>query len=193
MPIPAVHHRRVGSTPADRILYDHRVPSVPTGRPGIRPRSTGGFSWSASWRPVINYTPSAMSARDEIGPGATRIDRWLFGVRLFKSRSSAADAVGGGRVHLNGERVKPSHGVKPGDTVTFTRSAVVFECVVAAVPLRRGPASEAARCYDETPASIARREVFAARMKVAAGLTPRPDDRPDKHDRRLLRRLRGRN
>src|SRR2546429_2710443 len=97
------------------------------------------------------------------------IDRWLFGVRLFKSRSSAVDAVGGGRVHLNGERVKPSHGVKPGDTVTFTRSAVVFECVVAAVPLRRGPASEAARCYDETPASKARREGFAARMKVAAG------------------------
>ena len=153
----------------------------------------GGFPWSASWRRVINYTPSAMSARDETEPGAMRIDRWLFGVRLFKSRSSAVDAVGGGRVHLNGERVKPSHGVKPGDTVTFTRSAVVFECVVAAVPLRRGPASEAARCYDETPASKARREVFAARMKVAAGLTPRPDDRPDKHDRRLLRRLRGRN
>ena len=153
----------------------------------------GGFPWSASWRRVINYTPSAMSAHDETEPGAMRIDRWLFGVRLFKSRSSAVDAVGGGRVHLNGERVKPSHGVKPGDTVTFTRSAVVFECVVAAVPLRRGPAGEAARCYDETPASKARREVFAARMKVAAGLTPRPDDRPDKHDRRLLRRLRGRN
>jgi ribosome-associated heat shock protein Hsp15 len=126
-------------------------------------------------------------------PGATRIDRWLFGVRLFKSRSAAADAVSGGRVHLNGERVKPSHGVKPGDSVTFTRGSVEFECVVAAIPLRRGPASEAARCYDETPASQARREEFSARMKVAAGLTPRPDDRPDKHDRRLIRRLRGRN
>ena len=91
------------------------------------------------------------------------------------------------------ERVKPSRGVKPGDTVTFTRSAVVFECVVAAVPLRRGPASEAARCYEETPASKARREDFATRMKVAAGLSPRPDDRPDKHERRLLRQLRGRN
>jgi len=134
-----------------------------------------------------------MSARDETGPGAMRIDRWLFGVRLCKSHSAAADAVGGGRVHLNGERVKPSQGVKPGDTVTFTRSAVVFECVIAAVPLRRGPASDAARCYDETPASKARRQDFAARMKVAAGLTPRPDDRPDKRDRRLLRRLRGRN
>ena len=121
-----------------------------------------------------------------------RIDRWLFGVRLFKSRSVAADAVSGGKVHLNGERVKPSHEVKSGDTVTFTRSTVVFECLVAAVPLRRGPADEAARCYDETPASKARREEFAARMKVAAGRTPRPDNRPNKHDRRLLRHLRGR-
>ena len=121
-----------------------------------------------------------------------RIDRWLFTVRLFKSRSAGADAVSGGRVHLNGERVKPSHAVKRGDSVTFCRSAVLFECVVAAIPPRRGPASEAARCYDETPASNARREDFAARMKMTAGLRPRPAERPDKHGRRLLRQLRGR-
>jgi len=126
------------------------------------------------------------------GPGTSRIDRWLFGVRLFKSRSAAADAVSGGKVHLNGERVKPSRGVKAGDTVAFTRGAVEFECVVVAIPLRRGPAPEAARCYDETAASKTRREEFSARMKVAAALTPRPDDRPDKHERRALRRLRGR-
>lgn len=129
----------------------------------------------------------------ETGPGASRIDRWLFGVRLFKSRSLAADAVSGGKVHVNGERVKPSRSVQAGDTVTFTRGAVEFECVVVAIPLRRGPAAEAARCYDETAASQARRADFAARMKVAAALTPRPEERPDKHDRRMLRRLRGRN
>jgi ribosome-associated heat shock protein Hsp15 len=134
-----------------------------------------------------------MSEPEETGPGTSRMDRWLFGVRLFKSRSGATDAISGGKVHLNGERVKASHCIKTGDTVTFTRGAVVFECVVAAIPLRRGPASEASRCYDETPASKARREEFAARMKVAAGFTPRPDARPDKHDRRLLRQLRGRN
>jgi ribosome-associated heat shock protein Hsp15 len=127
------------------------------------------------------------------GPGLARIDRWLFGVRLFKSRSLAADAVSGGKVHVNAERVKPSRGVQPGDTVTFTRNTVVFECLVTAIPVRRGPAAEAARCYEETPASKARRAEFADRMKFAGGLTPRPDDRPDKHDRKLLRRLRGRN
>ena len=133
-----------------------------------------------------------MRLSEETGLGAKRIDRWLFAVRLFKSRSAAAEAVGGGRVHLNGERVKPSHGVKLGDNVTFTRNSVVFECVVVKAPLRRGPASEAARCYDEAPASKARREDFAARMKVAAGFSPRPDERPGKHDRRRLRQLRGR-
>jgi ribosome-associated heat shock protein Hsp15 len=121
-----------------------------------------------------------------------RIDRWLFAVRFFKTRTAAAEAVGGGKVHINGERVKPSHGVKPGDALTFTRDTVVFECVVTAAPLRRGPASEAARCYEETAVSKARRDQFAAHMKVAAGLRPRPNARPDKHGRRLLRQLRGR-
>jgi ribosome-associated heat shock protein Hsp15 len=60
-----------------------------------------------------------MNAPEETGPGALRIDRWLFAVRLFRSRSEAADAVSGGIVHLNGARVKPSHGIKAGDTVTF--------------------------------------------------------------------------
>ena len=130
--------------------------------------------------------------RTEDGPGAARLDRWLFGVRLFKSRSLATQAVTGGKVHLNGERVKPSREVRAGDVVTFVRGAVEFECTVAAIPVRRGPAPEAAKCYVETPASEARRAEFSQRMKIASALTPRPDERPNKHDRQALRRLRGR-
>jgi len=126
------------------------------------------------------------------GPGSARIDRWLFGVRLFKSRSLAAEAVGGGKVHINGARVRPSHSVAPGDLVTFTRGAVDFECVVVAIPVRRGPAKEAMACYTETDASRARREQHALRMRLAAAMAPRPDERPDKHQRRELRRLKGR-
>jgi len=129
---------------------------------------------------------------EDADSSAGRIDRWLFCVRLFKSRSLAAQAVGGGRVHINGARVKPSHAVRAGDLVGFSRGAIDFECTVVALPARRGPASEAVRCYEETPASRARREEFSARMKVAAALTPRPVERPDKHERRELRRLRGR-
>lgn len=133
-----------------------------------------------------------MSSSDEGGPGASRIDRWLYAVRLFKSRSAATAAVAGGRVHLNGERVKPSHGLKAGDGLAFTRGAVLFDCVVLAVPTRRGPATEAARCYEESAASQTRRDEHGARRRLAACPAPKPDQRPDKHGRRLLRQLRGR-
>lgn len=123
---------------------------------------------------------------------ALRVDRWLFAVRFFKSRSSAADAVAGGKVHINGERAKASRSVRVGDRIVFMRGAVAFECKVTAIPKRRGPASEAMRCYEETPESQARREQFAANMRVAAAMAPRPDERPDKHERKILRRLRGR-
>lgn len=126
------------------------------------------------------------------GPGAARIDRWLFGVRLFKSRSVAAAAVNGGKVHVNGARVRPSHSVRPGDVVTFSRGGVDFECAVVAIPERRGPAPEAGACYAETDASRAGREQHAQRMRLAAAMATRPDERPDKHQRRELRRLRGR-
>lgn len=125
-------------------------------------------------------------------PGAARIDRWLFAVRLAGSRVLAAQAVSGGRVHINGERVKPAHALRPGDRVTFVRGAVEFECTVTAIPARRGPARAAALCYAESAASLARRTEFAARMKLAAALTPRPPHRPEKHERARIRRLRGR-
>jgi ribosome-associated heat shock protein Hsp15 len=131
-------------------------------------------------------------ADDSDGPGAARCDRWLFGVRLFKSRSLAAEAVGGGKVHVNGARVRPSHSVRPGDVVTFSRGAVDFECEVVAIPDRRGPAKEAMMCYTESDASRQRREQHVQRMRLATAMVPRPEERPDKHQRRELRRLRGR-
>jgi ribosome-associated heat shock protein Hsp15 len=121
-----------------------------------------------------------------------RVDRWLFFVRLFKSRSLAAEAVTGGRVHVNGERVKSSRVVRVGDTLAFNRGAVPFDCEVTGLPLRRGPAPEAAACYRESEASVARRAQFAERMRLATAFAPRPDGRPDKHERRELRRIRGR-
>jgi ribosome-associated heat shock protein Hsp15 len=121
-----------------------------------------------------------------------RIDRWLFFVRLFKSRSLASEAVSGGRVHLNGERVKPAHVVRIGDQIGFSRGTVTFDCEVTGLPLRRGPAPQAAACYRESEASVARRAQFTERMRTATAFAPRPDTRPDKHERRELRRIRGR-
>ncbi|MGH8180536.1 MAG: RNA-binding S4 domain-containing protein [Steroidobacteraceae bacterium] len=136
--------------------------------------------------------PSDDSDASDSGPGVARIDRWLFGVRLFKSRSMAADAVNGGKVHVNGARVRPSHSVRNGDLVTFSRGVIDFECQVVAIPQRRGRAKEAVACYAETDASRHQREQHAQRMRLAAAMAPRPQVRPDKHQRRELRRMRGR-
>lgn len=133
-----------------------------------------------------------MAKPEESGPGAARIDRWLFAVRLFKSRSAATEAVNGGRVHVNGLRVKASHAVRAGDAIAFSRGTLLFESTVVSVPLRRGPASVAFQCYEETSASRQRREQLMARRRLAADMAPRPGERPDKHGRQLLRRLRGR-
>jgi ribosome-associated heat shock protein Hsp15 len=133
-----------------------------------------------------------MSEPSSTSAGAARVDRWLFAVRLYGSRPLAAQAVGGGRVHVNGERVKAGRAVRCGDRLTLMHGALEFECTVTAIPARRGPARQAALCYEESAASVARRAEFAARMKLAAALTPRPPARPDKHERRRLRRLRGR-
>jgi ribosome-associated heat shock protein Hsp15 len=118
-----------------------------------------------------------------------RLDKWLWFARFFKSRSLATDAVSGGRVHVNGARVKPARDVQVGDTVSVTRDEVRFEVVVQMLPTRRGPASEAQAAYLETTESVAQR---ARQREQLRNAPPAPLGRPDKHDRRALRGLRGR-
>jgi ribosome-associated heat shock protein Hsp15 len=128
----------------------------------------------------------------EGGGLALRIDRWLWCTRLFKSRTIAAEAVAGGKVHINGQRVKPAHAVRAGDRVTITRAGFEFECEVLKLPERRGSAPLAQACYAETDQGRAAREKFGEQARLAAAFAPRSSERPDKHARRELRRLRGR-
>ncbi|MEO8063185.1 MAG: RNA-binding S4 domain-containing protein [Pseudomonadota bacterium] len=141
----------------------------------------------------------ANAFENEVGEGAEgggetlRIDRWLWCTRLFKTRSLAAESVSGGKVHLNGVRVKPSRTLKVGDHVQITRPGFQFECEVLKLADRRGSATVAQSCYAETDAARAAREKHAANAKLAAAFSPPPSlERPDKHGRRELRRLRGR-
>jgi ribosome-associated heat shock protein Hsp15 len=128
------------------------------------------------------------------GGGATlRIDRWLWCTRLFKSRPLAAEAVAGGKVQLNGRRVKPAQPVHVGDMITVTRPGYQFECAVLKLPDRRGSAPIAQTCYAESDSARAAREKFTEQARLnAAFAQPRSLERPDKHGRRELRRLRGR-
>jgi ribosome-associated heat shock protein Hsp15 len=122
-----------------------------------------------------------------------RIDRWLWCARFFKSRSAAAEAVRGGHVRLNGQRVKPAHAVKIGDALQVALPhGAERDVAIAVIPKRRGPAPEAAASYVETAESIERRRKAAEERAARAIYVPPTAGKPDKRTRRLLRRARQR-
>jgi len=125
---------------------------------------------------------------DEPNSG-NRLDKWLWHARFYKTRSLATAAIIGGKVHLNGERVKPAHRVRGGDRISISLQGIVAEFDVLGLPTRRGPASEAARHYAETPQSAERRATLREQHRLADQSLPRPQLRPDKRDRRRLMRL----
>jgi ribosome-associated heat shock protein Hsp15 len=123
-----------------------------------------------------------------------RIDKWLWAARFFKTRGLATEAVAGGRVHVNGDRAKPSKDVRTGDTVEVRVGEVRWTVVVTGVSDKRGPASNAATLYDETPESSADRERHAAERRLARPPGADLGARPTKQARRridALRRHRG--
>lgn len=120
---------------------------------------------------------------------SSRLDKWLWFARFYKTRSLATAAITGGKVHLNAERVKPAHAVRAGDRLTLSLEGIVAEFEVLAIPRRRGPATEARTYYVETPASAARRAQLRDQQRLAQLTRPRPEGRPDKRDRRRLVRL----
>jgi ribosome-associated heat shock protein Hsp15 len=121
-----------------------------------------------------------------------RVDKWLWAARLAKTRSFAAEAVTGGRVAINGQRVKPSKEVRAGDEIEVTTGPYRRVVIVQGLAERRGPAKEAALLYEETAESVAARERLAAQRRLEAAPRPQPGGRPTKRDRRRLEARRGR-
>lgn len=119
-----------------------------------------------------------------------RIDKWLWAARLFKTRSAASEAVLGGRVHVNGARVKPAKELSNGDMLEVTLRTQKRTVRVTALSDRRGPATQAATLYEETPASISAREQAALERRLARPLGADFRERPSKRDRRRLEALR---
>ena len=122
-----------------------------------------------------------------------RLDKWLWFVRFFKTRSLATAAVRGGHVKLNGERAKPGVRVAAGDRIHVVRNQLSYDIEVLAVPYRRGPASEARSCYAESESSLRSRQQRLEQLRSDRLQMPVTDGRPDKRTRRALRsRNRGR-
>tara|TARA_B100000683_G_scaffold200869_1_gene194169 strand:+ start:1565 stop:1972 length:408 start_codon:yes stop_codon:yes gene_type:complete len=118
-----------------------------------------------------------------------RIDKWLWAARFFKTRTLAKTAIEGGKVQLAGQRVKVSREITAGDVLRIRQGWDERDVVVKAVSEQRRGAPIAQTLYEETVESIARRE-RAAEARKAAGAMARPTQRPGKHERKALERLR---
>ena len=125
----------------------------------------------------------------EQGKSKVRIDKWLWAARFFKTRSLAKSAIEGGKVQLAGQKVKVSREVAPGDVLRVRQGWDEREVTVIATSEQRRAAPIAQTLYQETEASVARR-ARTAEARKAAGALARPSQRPGKHERKALERLR---
>ena len=118
-----------------------------------------------------------------------RLDKWLWAARFFKTRPLATEAVNGGKVHLNGHRVKAGRMVHAGDALQIQRGPVLYEVVVKGINRQRRPASEMDQLYEETQASMEARQQLAELRKMAAGTRTAPATKPGKHERKHIVRF----
>jgi len=117
----------------------------------------------------------------------TRIDKWLWAARFFKTRSLATEAVNRGQVQIAQQDVKPSREIREGEVLTIWQAKVQHTVVVMGISEQRGPAQVARQLYAETPDSLERR----AKEAEARRLSPEPamtleHGRPTKRNRRDL-------
>lgn len=118
-----------------------------------------------------------------------RIDKWLWAARFFKTRSLAAEAVVGGKVKVNGERVKAAKTVRLDDELSIHIGHFEYLIRVLRLSDRRGPAAEAALLYQETGWSKAAREALATQLSATRVVYPRGEGRPTKKARREIIRF----
>jgi ribosome-associated heat shock protein Hsp15 len=131
--------------------------------------------------------------RNQDQESRVRLDKWLWAARFYKTRALATEAIAGGKVQVNGDRVKRARELKAGDEIRIRQGPYEHLIVVRALSDRRGPASQAATLYQERPESVAAREAMAIQLKsVHAAFVTDVKGRPTKRDRREINRLKGR-
>ena len=122
-------------------------------------------------------------------PEKLRLDKWLWAARFFKTRSLAKSAIEGGKVHLDGQRVKVSKEIGVGDMLQIRQGYDEKTVEVLQLSDQRRGAPEAQALYAETADSLARREAQALARKVAGGMIDRPPRKPSKQQRRQIQRF----
>jgi ribosome-associated heat shock protein Hsp15 len=122
----------------------------------------------------------------------TRIDKWLWAARFFKTRELASKACELGRVTWNGVRAKPAREVKVGDMLELENETGKFEVEVLALSQQRGPAAVAQTLYRETEKSAEARKKAVEIRKLMGPVDFAPAKRPSKRDRRLIHSFSGR-
>jgi ribosome-associated heat shock protein Hsp15 len=118
-----------------------------------------------------------------------RIDKWLWATRFFKTRGVAREAISGGKVHLNGQRVKPGRNLSVGDQLSVQRGQDEYLIEVLELSSRRGPAVVAQSLYQESEESRLKREKMAEQRKLEREEHAGRERRPDKRQRRRLVRF----
>jgi ribosome-associated heat shock protein Hsp15 len=118
-----------------------------------------------------------------------RLDKWLWAARFYKTRALAHEAIEGGRVRLDGDRVKPSRDVRVGDVLALHVNDLEWVVSVRKLSERRGPASEARELYAETEESLAARLGAIERRRLMAEPGSSIRGRPSKKDMRLIHRF----
>lgn len=119
-----------------------------------------------------------------------RLDKWLWAARFYKTRSMAAEAISGGKVHLNGQRTKPGKEIGPGASLQISKDGYDWDIRVIAVNAQRRPAKEAVLLYEESAESHAKRQSeIAQRKEERAFFTATSDHRPNKRERRQIHRF----
>ncbi|MGS2721123.1 ribosome-associated heat shock protein Hsp15 [Paraglaciecola aestuariivivens] len=115
-----------------------------------------------------------------------RLDKWLWAARFYKTRALAKEAVQAGKVQYNGQRSKPGKIVELGAQIKIPQGYDIKEVEVLQLKEQRQGAPLAQLMYQETQASQTRREGNAEARKLSAFFSPKPDNRPDKKQRRQI-------
>jgi ribosome-associated heat shock protein Hsp15 len=128
---------------------------------------------------------------DDLKDGKCRLDKWLWAARFFKTRSLATDAIDGGKVYVDGDRVKPAKEVRVGQVLYIRRKEFDIEVTVNALSVTRKSAPEAALLYDETAESAAKRENASVTKEGDHAKRERGAGRPTKRQLRDIKKFTG--